>query len=467
MTVLMFGWEFPPNISGGLGTACQGLTEALIKEEANVLFVVPKLFGDETSEGVQLISASEVVVPFPKYAESENLPGRLATKDIRKGLMIETRNQITTIQIPSTLTPYTSPESECTIRQLEQWNHPYSRSTATITIKANVNTSEVLTVDQPPSTFSFSGGYGATLMEEVSRYAQVASTLPEHYSFDVIHAHDWMTYPAGIEAKKKSEKPLVIHVHATEYDRASRVNEAVYAIEKEGMEKADRIIAVSGWTRKIIIERYRIPAQKIEVVHNGVMKEESHEINRPAFAPIGSHIVTFLGRITHQKGPVYFVEAARKVIQQFPDVHFVMAGSGDLFPQIIERVAQLKLSSHFHFTGFLKKKQIDQILSFTHVYVMPSVSEPFGITPLEAIRAGVPVIISNQSGVAEVMPHALKVDFWNSDALANAICSVLKYESLSTSLKNNSVKEIKNITWKRAAKKINKIYYELTQNNVT
>jgi len=289
--------------------------------------------------------------------------------------------------------------------------------------------------------------------------------LPDHYSFDAIHAHDWMTYPAGIEAKKRSGKPLIVHVHATEHDRANRINPFVYAIEKEGMEKADRIIAVSLWTKNIIIERYHIATEKIEVVHNGIMHEEPKAESIPGFAPMGSHIITFLGRITHQKGPGYFVEAARRVVDQFPDAHFVMAGSGDLFPQIIERVAQLKLSSCFHFTGFLKKKEIDQILSFTQVYVMPSVSEPFGITPLEAIRAGVPVIISNQSGVAEVMPHALKVDFWNSSALANAICSVLKYKSLSATLNQNSVREIKNITWKRAAKKINKIYYELTHNN--
>jgi len=237
----------------------------------------------------------------------------------------------------------------------------------------------------------------------------------------------------------------------------------LYDIEKSGMDEADRIIAVSNWTKDIIITRYGISEDKIVVIHNGVALEESDIV--PAPPPIGSHIITFLGRVTHQKGPHYFVNAARDVIREFPDAHFVVAGSGDLLPQIIERVAQLKISSNFHFTGFLNKKQIKKLLSYTDVYVMPSVSEPFGITPLEAMQAGVPAIISNQAGVGEVISHTIKVDFWNTQSLAHTICSVLRYDSLSDTLKKNGKKELKEITWEKAAKKINKLYYEsITEN---
>jgi glycosyltransferase involved in cell wall biosynthesis len=270
-----------------------------------------------------------------------------------------------------------------------------------------------------------------------------------------------MTYLAGIAAKKVSGKPLVVHVHATEYDRSGEFpDEQVRAIEHQGMAEADSVVTVSHWTKKIAMDRYQVPEEKVNVIHNGIIpKIPSAKIFSPP--PVGSHIVTFLGRVTHQKGPLFFVEAARHVLNEIPDAHFVVAGSGDLLPLMIERIAQLRMSSHFHFTGFLKGKDIDKVWSMSNVYVMPSVSEPFGIAPLEAIQAGVPVIISNQSGVAEVMPHAIKVDFWNSRELAAAICSVLKYKSLSETLKQNSAREIETLTWDNAAKKLTHLYHGL------
>jgi glycogen(starch) synthase len=455
LKVLMFGWEFPPHISGGLGTACFGLTHALAESHTDVLFVVPKVFGDEPQQEVMLINASGVSLSR-KELEQEIISRTNQTQ------ITEITNQaerIKTIEIASSLSPYHSAREERTAWEIERWNYRFEQSEQkeVKSVTTSKNGEEII-------QYSFSGGYGPRLLEEVARYANVASAISDKYSFDVIHAHDWMTYPAGIAAKKKSKKPLVVHVHATEYDRAGEnMCPTVYRIEKEGMEAADKIVAVSKWTKDILVNHYKINKRKIKVVHNGVTPYES-KIHRTK-SPLGSHIVTFLGRITHQKGPKYFVEAAQKVLEVFPDAHFVMAGSGDLFPQIIERVAQLKLSSQFHFTGFLKKHEIHQLLSYTNVYVMPSVSEPFGITPLEAIQAGIPVIISNQSGVAEVMPHALKTDFWNSDAIADAICGVLKYESLSNVLKKNGKKEIENITWQIASQKLKKIYHELTKEN--
>jgi glycosyltransferase involved in cell wall biosynthesis len=249
-------------------------------------------------------------------------------------------------------------------------------------------------------------------------------------------------------------------VHATEIDRSGISFGDVYDIERKGMEAADRIVAVSQWTKEILIKHYGIADEKINVVHNGITPSRAPEIfSGPS---MGSHVVTFVGRVTRQKGPRYFVEAARKVAERFPDAHFVVAGSGDLLPQIIDRVAELKLSKQFHFTGFLTSDWITRIWSISNVYVMPSVSEPFGITPLEAVQAGVPVIVSNQSGVSEVLPDALKVNFWDTDALAEAICGVLQYRSLSAMMKQRSERELQQLTWRDAAKKLNKIYYELT-----
>jgi glycogen(starch) synthase len=455
----MFGWEFPPHISGGLGTACFGLTSALADSHTDVLFVVPKLFGDEPHDETSLINASEIPLS-KKELEQEIIKNMESTHQTARDLQ-QQRDRVQKIEIASSLSPYHSAREERNVSEIERWNYTLEDKT----VKEYTEKKSVKATDKSDIiTYSFSGGYGPRLFEEVARYANVASALTTKYSFDVIHAHDWMTYPAGVAAKRKSKKPLVVHVHATEYDRAGEnMCPKVYRIEKEGMDAADKIVAVSKWTKDILVRHYKINKHKIKVVHNGITPYESKIVRTSP--PVGSHIITFLGRITHQKGPSYFVEAARKVISRFPDAHFVMAGSGDLFPQIIERVAQLKLSSHFHFTGFLKKNDINKILSYTNVYVMPSVSEPFGITPLEAIQAGIPVIISNQSGVSEVMPHALKVDFWNSDAIADAICGVLKYESLSNVLKENGKKEIENITWQIASQKLKKIYHELTQKN--
>jgi glycosyltransferase involved in cell wall biosynthesis len=301
------------------------------------------------------------------------------------------------------------------------------------------------------------------LLEEVARYSEVAGALARQHSFDVIHAHDWLTYQAGIAAKEASGKPLIVHVHATEIDRAATVDKRVFAIECEGFEKADHIIAVSNWTKRILVSKYHIPEKKILVVHNGMIAKRLMPSLKPT--RISKQIVTFLGRITYQKGPHYFIEAARKVLSRLPNVHFVVAGSGDLLPAMIDRVAQLRLSSRIHFTGFLKANEVERIWTISDLYVMPSVSEPFGIAPLEAIQSGVPVIISKQSGVAEVMPHAIQVDFWNVDSLANAICSVLRHKSLAKTLRKKSRKSLRHITWDVAATRINTLYHEIASQN--
>lgn len=428
MTVLMFGWEFPPHISGGLGTACFGLSQALVESGVKLLFVVPKAYGDES---IPLIDASDVVLVKEAIGETHFVTTGVTT--------------MRAIPVPSNIKPYMTSEPS---QALEEWSWEFgSETTGVVRTREGVR-------------YKFTGKYGPSLMEEVDRYADVGGELAGMYDFDVIHAHDWLTYPAGIRAKEVSGKPLIVHVHATEFDRAGKnVDNRVFEIERQGMTEADKIIAVSQWTKDVIVGKYGIDPQKVTVVHNGIVASESMKI--PFIPKIGDHVVTFLGRITYQKGPQYFVDAARKVLDYFPDTHFIMAGSGDLLSAMIDRVAQMKLSTRIHFTGFLKGEQMRQVWSVTDVYVMPSVSEPFGITPLEAIQAGVPVIVSNQSGVSEVVDHALKVDFWDTDALANAIINVLRHKGLSDSLRVNSRKEIGALTWRRAASKINELYHEL------
>ena len=223
------------------------------------------------------------------------------------------------------------------------------------------------------------------------------------------------------------------------------------------MEAADMIIAVSNLTRNIIIERYGISPEKVFTVHNAVEPstrsdfyfEEKH---------VKEKIVTFLGRVTFQKGPDYFVEAAYKVLQKDSNVRFVMAGSGDMLNRMIRRVAQLRISNKFHFTGFLDAENVDRMFSMSDVYVMPSVSEPFGISPLEAMRSNVPVVISKQSGVSEVLKYALKIDFWDIDAMADAIYGLLHYDALSKMFVRYGKDEVDNMKWDNAAKSVKDLY---------
>jgi glycogen synthase len=432
--VLMLGWEYPPHIAGGLGIACHGLSESLSEEGIHITFVVPHLSGEEDMSRVNLVSASDINVNLA--SPKENAPDN---KQVTENQNIET------ILVESALSSYNLAHLTGPLTSFQHWNNK---------ILTSVNQPE--RISKPPQ---FKGGYGKDLLDEVGRYAVVVEEIARTTEFDVIHAHDWMTYPAGLAASRVSGKPLVIHVHATEFDRAGDGGSAaVYDIEKTAIAKCDKVVAVSKWTADLLVEKYNADSTKVDVVHNGIFQNKT--TGERSTTPVSEKIVTFLGRVTFQKGPEYFVETAKKVLKQFPDCHFVMAGSGDALPQMIHRVATAGISSHFHFTGFLNKKDIDRLLSFSSVYVMPSVSEPFGITPLEAIQAQVPVIISKQSGVSEVIPHALKVDFWDTDALTQAVCSVLRHKSLATTLRKNASETLGSISWNSAAKKIKRLYYE-------
>ena len=423
----MFGWEFPPHIAGGLGTACYGMTRGLARNGVDVTFVMPHASGDEDQRFVDIVNASDVETVFGKVdSDSEDIIEKMSF-----------------IHIDSNLVPYLSPED------YETYHDEF--------VKTGEKRWE--TKDVWSQRYTFSGKYGANLLEEIARYAIVAAQVAKDHAgeFDVIHAHDWLTYFAGIAAKRVSGKPLVVHMHATEFDRSGEnINTQTYAIERAGMHAADRVIAVSNLTRNIIINRYGVPAERVVAVHNAVRFTDKGE----AWPERGveDKVVTFLGRITFQKGPDYFVEAAAKVLKRCPNVRFVMAGSGDMMNHVIRRVARLGIADRFHFTGFLKGDDVHKMFQLSDVYIMPSVSEPFGISPLEAMRSNVPVIISKQSGVAEVLDYAVKVDYWDVDAMADAIYGFVKYPALAKMFSTKGLEEVTGLKWNNAAAKIKDVY---------
>ncbi len=431
MRILMFGWEFPPHISGGLGTACYGLTKALSRTgETEVIFVVPKKWGDETNREVELIGANQVPVAFelanPGYPEIET----------------------SFIGVRSDIVPYLSPG--------QFWKLKTSH------YEENMHFVEV----SGEGTMKFSGTYDQSLYHEIRNYALVARELAVKQRFDVIHAHDWLAFPAGLAARNASGKPLIVHVHSTEFDRTGgEVNATIYSIEREGMEMADKVITVSNLTRKTVIEKYGIAAGKVVTVYNAVEPLPDRERKLLRKIP-GEKIVTFMGRITIQKGPAYFVEAANMLLKRLPYVRFVMAGSGDMMNDIVDHAARLGITHKFHFTGFLDSDSVYQLLDVTDLFVMPSVSEPFGIAPLEAMQAGVPVIISKQSGVAEIVNFVYKTDFWDTCAMADAMYGLLSYRALSSMFSKHGSIEAGNLEWKQTAGIISRIYQEMAGNVV-
>ena len=425
MKVLMFGWEFPPHIAGGLGTACYGIVKGLAHNGVETMFVMPSASGDEDKSAADIINASDVPV---EITDTMNVDDFL--------------DKVQFVHIGTNMVPYLDPEEFHTLVEEDR-----KRQVRDFTVNYG-------------HTYKFSGKYGSNLMEEVARYAMVGGTIAMTHKeeFDVIHAHDWLTYMAGIAAKRLSGKPLVVHVHATSFDRSSdnNIDTRVYEIEKRGMEAADKVITVSDLTRNIVITKYGIDPDKVVTVHNAVDFSGRSEVK--VEKGVKDKVVTFLGRITFQKGPEYFIEAAAKVLKRCDNVRFVMAGSGDMMNRSIRQVARLGISDRFHFTGFLRGNEVQKMFALSDVYVMPSVSEPFGISPLEAMRSGVPSVISRQSGAAEVLKYAFKVDFWDVDAMADEIYALLQYPALSQFASKFGYDEVNTLKWNNAAAKIKSVY---------
>jgi len=402
MKVLMFGWEFPPFKSGGLGTACYDLTKGLAAEGLDVTFVMPFAPDSAKAEFVKLIGTN-------KYAKNIKIRG-----------------------FKTILTPYmTATDYEDAISRVDLG-----------------------------SGSSMQAIYGKNLFEEVLRYAKVAEHIAREEDFDLIHAHDWMTYYAGLRARKVSGKPLIVHIHATEFDRTGgNPNQAISHIEYQGMSNADLVIANSNWTKNNVIKAYNLPAKKVEVVHWGI-EEDKPEYSINFVSPMSSSdkIVLFLGRITIQKGPDYFVDLANRVSAYVPNVKFVMAGSGDMFNRMVSKVASLGLSDKFIFPGFLNGVNVHRAFQMADLYVMPSVSEPFGLVALESMKNGTPILVSNQSGASEVINNCFKADFWDIDDMANKVVNALLYPSLLNTLQKNTVLEAKKFNLAIPARKHVDIY---------
>lgn len=412
MRILMFGWEFPPRVSGGLGTACFGMTKALAALGHDITFLLPQAEA-AASPFLELVPAFGPPSPGdgPEEGESQIL------------------RRLTLRPLPALLTPYLD---------AGRYGELYRSRQGKFGEGAPI--------------------YGPDLVAEVLRYGRAAGAAARRYAFDIIHAHDWMTVPAALMARRISKKPLVLHVHSLEYDRSGEnVNQEILWIEREGLRQADRIIAVSRRTERMIVERYGIEPGRISVVYNAVSRGEAQGLYR-AERSGKRKLVLFLGRITFQKGPDYFVEAAARVLKVLPDVTFVMAGDGNMIGQMIERVGELGIGERFHFTGFLQGEEIERIFSLSDLYVMPSVSEPFGISPLEAMLYDVPVILSRQSGAAEILSHAIKVDFWDVDQIAAKIIAILKHPALAEEMAGRAKEELRKIRWETAAERISAIY---------
>ncbi|MGA1467622.1 MAG: glycosyltransferase [Phycisphaerales bacterium] len=500
--VLMLGWEFPPFITGGLGTACFGLTKALDRAGVQVTFVLPRPIPPESSSHVELITpgrlplrsegppAAPAPAPNPAKSPTESNPPRGVSTETwwqelesaRIGPLAERFRHTKFLPLPeSFISAYTSTaaptpsgvwerivaEGGLSISRLQSIarsgglggtegfeGSPEDRLDLTLV--------EMLPEAGPPERRRSAYGpmaadYSGDLVAEADRYARFCVDAAQDVEFDVIHAHDWLTYPAGLTLSRMTGKPLVVHVHATEFDRSGEhVNQAVYNIERRGMHGAARVITVSMLTRNIAVNRYGVNPAKIDVVYNGVDLEPS----AAGLQPIGQRdkIVLYFGRITHQKGPEYFLAAAKRVLELVEDVKFVVAGSGDLAASMIQRAAEMGIGHKVLFTGFLRGKDIARVFAIADLYVMPSVSEPFGIAPLEALSHNVPVLISKSSGVSEVLVNALKVDFWDVDDMANKIIAVLRHPPLSRTLVEHGQFEVRGITWDGAATKCVQTY---------
>ena len=465
MRVFMLGWEFPPFISGGLGTACYGLTKAMSGLGTDIMFVLPRPVSTPFSTHVRLVSAkkgSPLAVP-----ETE--------------LRMDEFENVTFRTIDAQLTnPYqAATEYEKPIKPVER-----IVTRTTVTTEARVDTGAVVSPAgvsplAPPlpatqQTTGFIGTpasaagsmYGGDMFAEVQRYAALATEIARNETFDVVHAHDWMTFPAGLAVAALKGVPLVVHVHSTEFDRSGvHVDQRIYDIERRGMHGALRVIAVSSLTKNVVTEHYGINPDKVDVVYNAIdvngngngFDEEKYSIHKD------EKIVLFLGRITQQKGPEYFIAAAKKVLEVMDNVKFVMAGSGDMIRRTIELAASMGIGHKVLFTGFLRGADIEKVFKMADLYVMPSVSEPFGIAPLEAMSHDVPVLISKQSGVSEMLQHALKVDFWDINEMANKIVAVLKHPPLASMLRQHGSFEVRRRSWADAAKACLGVYEQAAQ----
>lgn len=430
LKVLMLGWEFPPIINGGLGIACLGLSKALA-EIVDLSLIIPKSEPGFAIENIDLIGLNQLDIDQFKNQDSSTQSAYDIFKDVTF--------------VDANFSPYENYETTTTTK---------------LKTKKNLSKSKphnAVTLDDLHAFDTVTNIYGTDIWDKIQKYAKIVSKLAQAREFDVIHAHDWMTFIAGLQVKHESGKPLVLHIHSLETDRTGIGNRGgVYQLEKYAMELADLVIPVSQYTANIITHHYGINADKVVAVHNGVEPVSPYKTEKP----FPEKLILFLGRLTGQKGPGYFLETAQKVISLEPNVRFVMAGTGDKLKSLIEAGAFKQMGSKFHFTGFLSQEKVLELLSMADVYCMPSVSEPFGLSALEAAQFGVPCVISNQSGVSEVLPSALSADFFDVNQMAKHIVNLLKDDKLKQEVVNNGYNDLKKVSWEYAAQRILTLYSE-------
>jgi glycosyltransferase involved in cell wall biosynthesis len=428
--VLMLGWEFPPIINGGLGIACYGLSKALA-EIVDLSLIIPKTAPGFVVENLDLIGLNQLSIEQFKHQTVESHNVYDVFKDVT--------------QVDANFAPYQNYDTNTkTVAQKQG-------TTSTTTQKQEVTIDDILSFDEVGDI------YGTDIWDKIQRYAKLVAKIAQTKEFDVIHAHDWMTFIAGLQIKHESGKPLVLHIHSLETDRSGIGSRGgVYQLEKYAMELADLVIPVSNYTACVITHHYGIDANKVIPVHNGVETITPFK----TIKPFPEKLILFLGRLTGQKGPGYFLETAQKVIASEPNVRFVMAGTGDKLKNLIEAGAFKQIGNKFHFTGFLSPDKVQELLSMADVYCMPSVSEPFGISALEAAQFGVPCVISNQSGVSEVLPSALSADFFDVSQMAKHIVNLLNDSALKDKVVQAGYEDLKNVSWENSAKKVVMLYQQ-------
>lgn len=420
----MLGWEFPPIMSGGLGVATYGMVKAL-RTRAYIKLIIPASDPSMALDDAEIVGLNNLTLKELSYENVRHSLSNLVTE-------VET--------VPLTVSPY------------HHVNEQISRKKVATIEKEESVPVEKAAIEKVNQIFSSKEIYGPEILHKAHLFAALADKLAlADDSFDVIHAHDWVTYPAALKIKEHTGKPLVLHVHALETDRSGEAaRNQIYWLEKNAFEKADRILAVSKFTKSEIVKHYLVDPDRIEVVYNGI---EPKPVSRKQHK-LKDKIVVFLGRITHQKGPRFLLETAEKVSNAYPKVKFVVAGTGDQFVQLLENTAYKKLGKKFIFTGFLSKQKVDELLRMADVYFMPSVSEPFGLTALEAAQYFVPGVLSKQSGAGEVITASLQADYWDTDKYANYIYALLKYDTLHKVISNKANSELNHLTWEVAADKI-------------
>jgi len=390
----MLGWELPPHNSGGLGVACYHLCKALAKRDIDIEFILPY----KADHGIDFM---EITAATPQDVASV----------IKSGIAYDSYKYI---------------YSDGTV----EWYD---------------------------------------MFDQQAMYEVAVGQIVSQRHFDIIHAHDWLTFRAALRAKEILGCPVILHVHSVESDRAggNRCNPMVREIEEIAFQAADRIVAVSDFTRQAIARDYGIPLDKIEVVHNSIERSdivplEYNLVNTyqylAALRAQGYRVVANVGRLTIQKGLPNLLRAAKIVIDKAPKTMFIIVGSGEQYFELLQMSADLGIAKHVIFTGFQRGKAWRDALNIADLFVMPSVSEPFGLAPLEAIGYGTPAMISKQSGVSEVLYNALKVDFWDIDEMANQIIAVVQNDPLRNELLMNSAKELDRLSWNNAADKIAHLY---------